>query len=190
VAFPDNLVRHRQAVLEILTEQSRDPARRSALKTRGVSMAPLLRESDEVAIAGVPEAGLSPGDLIAYRQADVLFVHRLVAVVSENGARVLYEKGDNNLYLSPVAPERVLGVVTEATAGGRRLDLGSPRWRRLGRAAAAYGIRQVNVYRGLQTLGARLLEPGSLVSRLGDRLTRALLMLPVGVTLGLARRFL
>jgi hypothetical protein len=186
--FPANIAKHRQALLEILAAAVRDPARRTALRTRGVSMEPLVRARDEVVVEAVRPEGLAPGDLIAYRSGDLLLVHRLVAAGEREGRRLLWEKGDRNLYLTPLEPEQVLGrVVTVATPGGL-LDLRTSAHRRLARWVAGYGLQAVRVYGGARALGARWVRPGSLPSRAARLALAALLQAPLRVALVLVRR--
>ena len=187
MSFPANIAGHRRALLEMLQEACRDPDKRTALRTSGVSMEPLLRARDEVVIRAFPAPDIAAGDVIAFRQGDLLLVHRVVAI---GPGPVLYEKGDNNLYLSVVAPERVLGVVTEVVAAGRRLDLRAPRFRRLGRAVATYGRFAVRVLRLAQAAGRRLVRPGSAASRVARRVVVGLLQSPPRLVLTLARNAL
>jgi hypothetical protein len=188
VSFPANLAKHRRALLDILAESSQDPGRRTALKTRGVSMAPLVRERDEVAIQALAPERIAVGDLLAFRAGDVVLVHRVVAIDRALEPPVYYEKGDNNLYLTPVTPERILGVVVEVVAGGRRLDLRAGRFVWLGRAVAAYGRRSVPLYAWLRRIGQQVLRPGSAPSRCAREVARALVQLPPRLALGAARR--
>lgn len=184
-----DLERHRLAVLEMLEEAFRDPEKRSVLRTRGVSMRPFLREHDEVVIAAAAEGRIRVGELIVYRRGTLLVVHRVAAIVEGAPGRLLYDKGDNNLYLTPVIPTQVLGVVTEVVAGGRRLDLTRPSLRRLGVALARYGLRAVKAYDLARSLGRHLVRPGSGPSRLLRRGIHVALQAPIYLTASVARRW-
>ena len=144
---------------------------------------------DEVVIQASPVESIGPGDVIAYRYRDVLIVHRVVAVrTGPDGARVVWEKGDANMYLAGIPAADVLGVVTEVVADGRRLPLRSARFRVLGRAVVRWGTVSVRAYDVARRVGQRLLPAGSPVLAAGRRAVYGLLQCPARAALGLARR--
>ena len=188
MSFPANLDRHREAVFDILSEALREGRIRSALKTRGISMEPLIRERDEVVLEARPLDAIVPGALIGFRLLDALVVHRVAAIVEKDGVRLFYEKGDNNMYLTPVVPEAILGVAVAVVTAERRLDLLAPRFRRLGRFVAAWGLVAVKLFGAARAQGRRVFPLGSPASRVARSLLYALLQLPIRVPLAIARR--
>ena len=72
------------------------------LSSYGRSMIPYLRPGQKVQLAPVDMSQIVRGDLVAFHKADYLVVHRVHAVLSENGVIQLLTKGDSNL--NPDAP--------------------------------------------------------------------------------------
>ena len=126
MTFPANISKHRTAVMEMLEESFRDPGKRSVLKTRGISMRPLIRDRDDIVIRSKAIDEICLGELIAYRAGDVLVVHRVVATDGVGPDRLFYEKGDNNMYVTEVAAARILGVIVEAHCHTRKRT--QPAW--------------------------------------------------------------
>ncbi len=108
--------------------------RLGAVRVLGESMRPTLGSGDLLAVdfaAGEPRRG----DLVVYRQADYLTVHRCLGRARfPDGRPCLRTRGDGCLALDPpVAPERVVGLAVAVRRAGA--------WRRLDRAPArAYAV--------------------------------------------------
>ncbi len=150
--------------------------RLGAVRVLGDSMRPTLGSGDLLA---VEFAGERPrrGDLVVYRQADYLTVHRhLGRARFPDGRPCLRTRGDGSIALDPpVAPESVVGRAVAVRRDGR--------WRRLdGRLARVYAIAVAGhdlawaalavlasrtVDRALARLGAR--SPGRRIAAAADR---------------------
>jgi signal peptidase I len=82
------------------------------LSAYGRSMIPYLRPGQKVQLAPVDMSQIVRGDLVAFHKADYLVVHRVHAVLSENGVIQLLTKGDSNLHPdAPVTSENYLAKV-------------------------------------------------------------------------------
>jgi len=116
-------------VLDAAVELMGRSGRLGTVRVRGTSMEPTLHERDVVAVdfaAGRPLRG----DLLLFRQDELLIVHRFLGRGRRRGRPPYYRaRGDGRIRLDPpVAPERVVGRVVA-------LDDGSG-WRSLRGAAA------------------------------------------------------
>ena len=190
MSFPDSIGDHRRAVLEMLTESFRDPAKTSLLRTRGISMLPFLRDGDEIGVRGLDPRTLAVGSIVAFRAGDLLLVHRVAAIAGRDGQQKLWERGDNNMYMTVVAGSRLLGQVFEVRLGHRRLDLDARRFRLVGLLVALHGRLAVKLYDRIRRIGRRLLRPGSAGSQAARRVIYALLLAPSRALLIFARRLL
>ena len=83
---------------------------------RGTSMRGTLAEGDGVHIEAVPCDSLQPGDVVAYRSADQVVVHRIVG--RRNGGWITQGDGNWRRDVAPLAPERFLGAVTARERNG------------------------------------------------------------------------
>jgi signal peptidase I len=118
----------------------------------GRSMLGTLRPGDQVFIAPVPFTTIRPGDVVAFRSttADdgkIPTVHRVVAIKPGG----LLTQGDNNAQVDDVGlvtADRLLGRVTYAERGGRRLVHG-------GRAGQLWVV-YLRAWRRAYNLAARL----------------------------------
>ena len=166
-----------QAAVELL---GRD-ARTGTVEVRGSSMLPSLRPGQRLAVefaSGEPRRG----DLLLFRQADYLAVHRLLgpARSTSAGERRLRTCGDGQLGLDPpLDPARVLGRVTAVEDGGVWWSLEGFRARIYARCLAFHDL----FWAGVGVLGrtldrglARRRAAGPL-SRLASRLDRGSLTL-------------
>ena len=97
------------------------------LRLRGGSMAPFIRDGDEVEIAACPPDPPRPGEVLLYRCGDgtaATVVHRLVRVLARRAGGRLIFKGDANPWFDPpVLPAQVQGRVVARWRRGRRRDL-------------------------------------------------------------------
>ena len=92
--------------------------RRGTVRVRGESMQPTLRPGQLLAVEFAPER-LARGDMLIFRQGDLLLVHRLLGPERPiNGRRRLRTRGDGTLALDPpVDLERVIGRVVALADG-------------------------------------------------------------------------
>lgn len=105
---------------------------------RGSSMRPTLPEHCEVVIVPLPPRP-RPGSLIVFALGDALVAHRLV----RRTPRGWMAQGDGRLGPDPaLQPEQVLGLVSAAYAGDRRIWPG-----RLERAAACFWVARYHALR-------------------------------------------
>jgi signal peptidase I len=88
------------------------------LSAYGRSMIPYLRPGQKVQLAPVEISQIVRGDLVAFHKADYLVVHRVHAVLSENGVIQLLTKGDSNL--NPDAPVDAQNYLAKVIAVQRR----------------------------------------------------------------------
>ena len=111
------------------------------VRVQGDSMRPMLRPGDvlEVAFKGDPPR---TGDLLLFRQADYLVVHRLLGRARRQGGEVGFRtRGDASMALDPrVAEGSVLGRVVAFERGSERRELKGRRARGYARAMAWHGF--------------------------------------------------
>jgi len=186
---PGRAEAYRDALLDLLSESWRGSGRSTTLRTRGISMEPLIRARDEVLLHHVDPAELCTGDIAAFRNGPTVVVHRVVGVVGRAPGRVFLEKGDNTMALSLVTEERLLGRVDEVRTPRRRLDLRRRHHRLLGVLVAIYGRVSFRLYRELRRvklalLGARQDAP----LRFARRIIVVALQAPPWLLLWLVRR--
>jgi len=144
------------AAVQLLGESGRG----GSVRVLGTSMAPTLLEGETLAVEFAPSA-LRRGDLLLFRQADYLVVHRLLGPARfADGRPCLRTRGDARIALDPpVDPVRVVGRVTAV--------LRSRSWRSF-RGAGARGYALAVAWHDLFWAFA-----GVVASR-ADRLLRAL----------------
>jgi hypothetical protein len=134
--------------------------RGGTVRVKGASMIPTLREGQLLAIEFSPRS-LAVGDLLVYRQGDLLMVHRLLGPArAASGVRALRTRGDGLSRLDPrLDPSRVLGRVialrTGAADGWRTTRTGRARlyarcvaWHDLFWAAGGFGARKLEALIG------------------------------------------
>ncbi|MBR4749113.1 MAG: S24/S26 family peptidase [Abditibacteriota bacterium] len=94
-------------------------------KTRGASMAPMLREDRDLVIIAPPKEPPRKGDVILFRQGSLYVLHRIVG--RQDGCFIT--RGDNN-YTPETAPEEaVVGVLTGFKRKGREYGVRHPGYR-------------------------------------------------------------
>jgi hypothetical protein len=113
-------------ILKAAAELLGRDGRAGTVRIRGTSMAPMLHPDQRVAVAF---DGAEPrrGDLLLFRQADYLAVHRMLGAArpGPDGELRLRTRGDGQVGLDPpLNPADVLGRVTaiETDGGWRSLD--------------------------------------------------------------------
>lgn len=104
-APPQNVL---QWVLAVWAEQGRQ----TELPVRGMSMWPLLRSGERIAVrhGGAPPA---VGEVVVFLQEQRTIAHRVVATRTRGTSFELRTKGDFTLTVDPgwVGPERLVGVI-------------------------------------------------------------------------------
>jgi len=170
-----NSVELLQAAAELL---GRD-GRRGTLRVRGTSMVPTLHPGQRLA---VEFGGAEPrrGDLLLFRQADYLAVHRLLgpARPALDGERRLRTRGDGQLGLDPpVNPADVLGRITAIETDGSWRGLEGIVAGMYARCMAWHDLFWAGVGIGARTVDRRLSGDRSdgLLSRWVSRADRGLL---------------
>jgi signal peptidase len=131
-------------VLDAVGEIWKEAGKKISLRTSGKSMWPLLREGEEVVLVFQDGSRLQRGDIAALRLPGSIIVHRVVAVDRSSGK--IFEKGDNNMYVSAASPEQILGKVIEIRSGGRTFHLEKKTWRVLGLLLCYSGLAAVRIY--------------------------------------------
>jgi len=113
--------------LALLLKAGRD----GVVPVEGTSMNPFLWKGDRLHIRQAAPEQLRLGDLMAFRRADALIVHRFVGRVRRDGRLWLRQKGDNLRGSSLVPVEDLVGRADLVMRGERTLDLTgrAARWR-------------------------------------------------------------
>jgi len=87
---------------------------RCALRVRGDSMHPTIRDGDLVIVENSRVRRLEPGDIVVFPTAEGLCVHRVVGVTSNSGRKMLITAGDGNRGQDALLdPADVIGRVVE-----------------------------------------------------------------------------
>lgn len=148
-------VKHLDGAIELMGRGGR----LRILPMRGESMLPTLRSGESIIVDFRPER-IERGDLVLFRQADYLVVHRLLGPASrEDGTPLLRTRGDGRSALDPPLPrDRLRGRVLGARIEGRWCGFN-------GAAARVYGLSLA--LHGLAWAGA-----GALARALDRRLRR------------------
>lgn len=89
------------------------------------SMAPQISVGDMVLVSKLDTDALEVGDVIQFRSGSYTVIHRIVAVMQENGASSYITKGDANNAndAGTVSPEDVVGKVVATVPGAGRWTL-------------------------------------------------------------------
>src|SRR6266403_296822 len=92
----------------------------SRIRVQGTSMLPSLRPGDEIELQSASAHEIQIGDVIAYRRAGRLFVHR---VIKKNSPRELVTRGDTLPQPdAPVSELEVLGLVSAVQRDGKSVN--------------------------------------------------------------------
>ena len=115
--MPEDPGKLRELVLAAVDLMGR-AGRRGTVRVRGESMQPTLRPGQLLAVEFAPER-LARGDMLIFRQGDLLLVHRLLGPArSIEGRPRLRTRGDGALSLDPpVDLDRVIGRVVALVDG-------------------------------------------------------------------------
>jgi signal peptidase I len=97
------------------------------MATVGGRMLPAIRGGDIVIVRPAGVSDVTIGDVVVFRQADMLVAHRLVRKFGTNGAAVLVTKGDFRPRPDePLSADKVLGKVITIERNGRTRNLTRP----------------------------------------------------------------
>jgi signal peptidase len=79
----------------------------------GGSMSPALKLGDMVVVAKVSPDVIREGDIIEFRQGEMMVIHRVIEIQETEGSKFFITKGDANSIadIDPVSPEQVKGRV-------------------------------------------------------------------------------
>ena len=92
----------------------------------GGSMKPMLVDRRDTVVISPPTGRLKKYDVVLYRSNGKYVLHRVVKVLPDSYVMC----GDNCVLLEKgIRDEDVIGVLSEAWQGDRKLDLNSPRYR-------------------------------------------------------------
>jgi hypothetical protein len=147
-------------LLDALVQLLGESGRGGKVRVLGTSMTPTLREGETLEVEFAP-GPLRRGDVLVFRQADYLVVHRLLGRARMGDGRpCLRTRGDGRVALDPpLETKRVVGRVVAVERDGT--------WRSLrGRGARAYALALA-----IHDLAWAALA--SLVARRADRALRA-----------------
>ena len=86
------------------------------VRVQGSSMVPTIRPGDEVRLESAAASEIQPGEIIAFRQGDRLFVHRVIG--SCDDGRLLTQGDALSLPDTQVNPDEFLGKVTQLERKG------------------------------------------------------------------------
>jgi len=112
------------SVLTELIRQSLNQGKTAVLTVTSDSMAPLLRQGDQVFLKRAPLEQLRAGDVVTITAAADLLTHRFWGVAEENGVITLRTRGDRPLLDDPArSPADLLGRITARRRRGRELSL-------------------------------------------------------------------
>jgi signal peptidase I len=90
------------------------------IRVQGSSMLPTLRPGDEIELRSTLAAEIRCGDIVAFRQGERLFVHR---VIGRDRDRLL-TRGDALRHADvPVSSDQLLGVVVSVLRKGEQVRL-------------------------------------------------------------------
>jgi signal peptidase I len=120
------------------------------------SMSPLIKEGDHVLIERVSPGHIRFGDIVVFKVAGSLAVHRALGKRHVNGIAYLREKGDAVLLSTLVPEEDVVGRVRCIRGRGGLKNLTSARGRALQMVIAAQSLAFLVVWRALAFSLARL----------------------------------
>ena len=181
----DNL---RCKVIQAVSDIWKETGKQVSLRTTGKSMWPMIRAGEEIIVDCVNSPQLRRGEIGAFRLPGSVIVHRIVAV-EDRGAKI-YERGDNNMYISVADRSQLLGRVLEIRSGTRVFRLERPAWRAIGLFACYWGLAAVRIYGRLRALknlfGA---GRGGGILDLSRRLAHSFLLIPPRIVIICGRLF-
>ena len=137
---------------------------RLVYKTRGRSMAPMLRQNRDLVILRVPASRLQKYDVALYRRGESYVLHRVIRV--RDGYYLI--RGDNTYAMETVPDEAVIGVLTGFQRKGKQHNVTEKGYRFYARFwTAIYPLRRFWVrLRGLTVRAARRLGVLPLLKKL------------------------
>ena len=128
-------------LLDAAVEMLGSAGRGGTVRVQGLSMMPMLRQGQVLAVDFSPER-LRRGDLLVFRQVDYLVVHRLLGPAPRSLDQPRYRtRGDAVPGLDPhVTRDRILGRVTAVRDGGGWWNLRSRKARFYARMLALHDL--------------------------------------------------
>lgn len=121
--------------------------KRSQIRITGNSMQPLFRPGDRILIQHGSD-GFRRGDVLVFRMADQIVVHRLLDIRTDQNRSYLLTKGDSVLRPDPrFSSDQVLGRVIGFSRNGRDVSVMKPFWRLIGWSIAGGELLGLKVYR-------------------------------------------
>jgi len=113
------------------------------------SMSPLIRDGDYVLVDRVSPNEVRFGDIVVFKVAGNLAVHRALGKGHTDGTACLREKGDASVLSTLVPEEDVVGRVRFVIGRGLVKDLASPRGRALQVAIGMQSLAFLVLWRAL-----------------------------------------
>ncbi|MBI3785922.1 MAG: S24/S26 family peptidase [Deltaproteobacteria bacterium] len=129
----------------------------TVISFRGHSMAPTLRNDDQLRVRHVSVGDLVPGDVVVFTADAHTVVHRLL-YVSRAGSTAPYlrTKGDNATACDPpVEPAALFGRVSCVVRGSKEITLSGRRWRAGALAIVALSLTEHTATAILRTVQKR-----------------------------------
>jgi signal peptidase I len=134
-------------------------AGRVSLRVYGSSMLPWVRPGDIATIRKISLEQLRCGDLVLYRRAGQLIVHRIVEKRGSLGAVRYIAKGDAHLHSDGVMErDEFLGRVVRIVRGSKCIDLDAPGQLALGLLISQFSLRS-QLWFPLASLVAKITRP-------------------------------
>lgn len=164
-----------------LLRKMRGSGKTFQMKSRGQSMAPLIRTDSVVTLVFDPVEKTKVGDIVLFAGPTGLVLHRVMERRDEAGRLVFREKGDRQPFSSLVEAKQVLARLIKVETDGRTYYADLPRSRRATRMILwggqvemwLYGIKQ-------RLLGTGPTRVGRIAIRAGSWLRSRLLKLSGG----------
>jgi signal peptidase I len=162
---------------ELLTELWEECFLRSGMmwgRASSGSMGPLIQAGDRVLVERVRPNRVRFGDVVLFRSAEGLVIHRVVGKRRNHGQLVFLQKGDDNLEAGRVPAAHVLGRARAVEREERLVNLVSGTGRVVQIALAFHSLSTLALKRG----GKLVIRRVPLIQRRGlgryfDRLARA-----------------
>jgi len=157
----------------------KDAGRDIPFTISGISMEPFLKSGDRVVVRTVYSEQLKRGDIIAFRSAGRVIIHRLMGGRKTDKGLVYCQKGDNLGGWTWIPEEAIIGKVVSIRGPKYIADMGDTMWRYLNTALGIWGTGQIAFKVALKSAKAALVGDNQMayVSMLERSLRNALLPL-------------
>ncbi len=116
-----------------LLRKMRGSGKAFQMKSRGSSMAPLIRTDSVVTLVFDPVEKVKVGDIVLITGLTGLVLHRVVGIREEGGTLMFQEKGDHQPFSSWVEASQVFARAIKIETGGRTFYADTLRGRRMAR---------------------------------------------------------